>query len=50
MKRSPSIAFADAENWDIELAYDNVHFIPRSNHVFARHVYDVLKEEGLINA
>lgn len=48
--RRHGTAFADADGWDIELAYDNVHFIPRSNHVFAQHVFDVLKEEGLIHA
>jgi lysophospholipase L1-like esterase len=36
--------FADAEEWDIEMAYDGVHFSPEGHAVFAQKLEEKIKE------
>lgn len=37
--------FADAAEWDIELAYDGVHFSPEGHKEFARRLEEILNRE-----
>ena len=39
------VAFADAENWGVELTFDGVHFSPAGHRAFAEGLVQVLKEE-----
>ena len=38
------VRFIDASKWDIELAYDNVHFSTRGHRVFAEKMAGVLQD------
>ena len=42
------VSFADAENWDVTLAFDGVHFSPAGHHAFAegleRTIHDILEK------
>lgn len=40
------IAFADAGAWDVELAYDGVHFSEEGHRTFASKIRPILNEQG----
>ena len=37
-----NIPFVDTRNWDIEIAYDGVHFTEEGHHTFANHLMEVI--------
>ena len=37
-----NIPFVDTRNWNIELAFDGVHFIEEGHHAFANHLIEVI--------
>ena len=41
--------FADAGEWDIETAFDGVHFSPEGHAVFAQKLNEILKETDILN-
>ena len=40
-----SIAFVDSNVWNIDLAYDGVHFSPQGHTTFAKGIYNYLTKE-----
>lgn len=41
------IPFADTRDWNIELAFDGVHFTAEGHHTFARSISDVVQSKEI---
>ncbi len=48
LSEEEKVFFADAGKWNIDLAFDGVHFSEEGHRVFAGHMCTVLKECGIV--